>query len=48
LHGVDFDHLVTRTQAQHARLEEHRLEAARTVLCATPKESTPPNKERSV
>jgi hypothetical protein len=36
LRGVDFDHLAARAQAQHARVEEHRLEAARTALRAVP------------
>jgi hypothetical protein len=34
LHGVDFDHLAARAQAQHARVEERRLETARTTLHA--------------
>jgi hypothetical protein len=34
LRGVDFDHLVARAQAQHAQVEEQRLEAARTGLRA--------------
>jgi hypothetical protein len=33
---VDFDDLVARAQVQHGRVEERRLEAARTVLRATP------------
>jgi hypothetical protein len=36
LRGVDFDHLAARAQAQHARVEERRLEAARVVLRAVP------------
>jgi hypothetical protein len=36
LHGVDFDHLAARAQAQHAQVEERRLEAARTALRAAP------------
>jgi hypothetical protein len=36
LAGVDFDHLAARAQAQHARVEERRLEAARTALRAAP------------
>ena len=36
LRGVDFDHLGTRAQAQHARVEEYRLEAARAALRAAP------------
>lgn len=34
LRGVDFDHLGTRAHAQHARVEEYRLEAARAALRA--------------
>jgi hypothetical protein len=33
---VDFDDLVARAQVQYGRVEEHRLEAARTVFRATP------------
>jgi hypothetical protein len=36
LGGVDVDHLAARAQAQHAQLEERRLEAARTALRAAP------------
>jgi hypothetical protein len=36
LRGVDFDHLAARAQAQHARVEERRLEAARMVLRTLP------------
>jgi hypothetical protein len=35
--GVDFDHLAARAQAQHARVEERRMEAARTALRTAPK-----------
>ena len=34
LRGVDFAHLAARAQAQHARVEERRLDAARTGLRA--------------
>jgi hypothetical protein len=33
---VDFDDLVARAQVQYGRVEERRLEAARTVFRATP------------
>jgi hypothetical protein len=33
--GMDFDHLTTRAHAQHAQVEERRLEAARTALSRT-------------
>jgi hypothetical protein len=36
VHGVDFEQLITRAQAQHARLEESRLQVARTLFEATP------------
>jgi hypothetical protein len=36
LRGVDFDHLAARARAQHARVEERRVEAARTALRAAP------------
>ena len=36
LHGVDFEQLAARAQAQHARVEAHRLEMARTALRANP------------
>ena len=36
LHGIDFDHLAARAQAQHARVEARRLEAARLTLRADP------------
>lgn len=32
LHGVDFDRLIERAQAQHERVEEMRLEVVRDVL----------------
>jgi hypothetical protein len=32
LRGTDYDRLIARAEAQHARVEEHRLEAARTTL----------------
>jgi hypothetical protein len=35
LGGMDFDHLAARAQAQHAQVEERRLEAARTTLSHT-------------
>jgi hypothetical protein len=34
--SVDFNHLAARAQAQHGRVEERRLEAARVVLRADP------------
>jgi hypothetical protein len=34
LHGMDFDQLAARAQAQHARVEARRLETARTALRA--------------
>ncbi len=34
--GEDFDVLAARAQAQHARVEEHRLQVARIALRATP------------
>jgi hypothetical protein len=34
--GEDFDALVARAQAQHAQVEERRLQVARTALRATP------------
>jgi hypothetical protein len=34
LHGMDFDQLAARAQAQHARVEARRLEIARTALRA--------------
>jgi hypothetical protein len=36
VHGVDFEQLITRAQAQHARLEESRLQVACTLFEATP------------
>jgi hypothetical protein len=36
LGGVDFDHLTARAQAQHAQVEERRLEAAGSALRAVP------------
>jgi hypothetical protein len=36
LRGVHFDDLAARAQAQHLRVEERRLEAARTALRAAP------------
>ena len=35
--GVDFGHLAARAEAQHARVEERRMEAARTTLRTAPK-----------
>ena len=35
LGGMDFDHLTARAQAQHAQVEERRLEAARKALSGT-------------
>jgi hypothetical protein len=36
LRGIDFDGLAARAQAQHARVEERRIEAAPTALQAAP------------
>ena len=36
LRGVDFEHLAARAQAQHARVEERRLQIARMALPAAP------------
>lgn len=33
LHGLDFEQLIARAESQHARVEERRLQAARTALC---------------
>jgi hypothetical protein len=35
LGGIDFDHLATRAEAQHAQVEERRLDTARTALRRT-------------
>jgi hypothetical protein len=37
LRGNDFDKLIARAQEQHARVEEHRMAAARSVFEAIPK-----------
>ena len=36
LNHVDFDHLAQRAESQHSRMEEQRLEAARTALRRVP------------
>ena len=36
LRGIDFDSLAARAQAQHARVEERRIEAALTAFKAAP------------
>jgi hypothetical protein len=37
LRGIDYDSLAARAQAQHTRVEERRIEAARTALQAAPR-----------
>lgn len=36
VHTVDFEQLIARAQSQHARLEESRLQVARTLFKSTP------------
>jgi hypothetical protein len=36
VHGVDFEQLIARAQGQHARLEESRLQVARTLFKTMP------------